>query len=95
MAALHENAAGLSEMVTALAGVEICKEPWRIYYDETENCRSIAYRNGAIADARTVERTFILGGIAILGEGAENELSARIETSCRHASNPSLPEAAR
>ncbi|MEF2827520.1 MAG: DUF3800 domain-containing protein [Eggerthellaceae bacterium] len=80
MAALHENAAGLSEMVTALAGVEICKEPWRIYYDETENCRSIAYRNGAIADARTVERTFILGGIAILGEGAENELSARIES---------------
>lgn len=50
MAALHENAAGLSEMMTALAGVEICKEPWRIYYDETENCRSIAYRNGAIAD---------------------------------------------
>lgn len=79
MAALHENAARLSEMVTALAGVEICKEPWRIYYDETENCRSIAYRNGAISDARTVERTFILGGIAILGEGAENELSARVE----------------
>lgn len=78
MAALHENAAGLSEMVTALAGVEICEEPWRVYYDETENCRSIAYRDGTIADARTMERTFILGGIAILGEGAENELSARI-----------------
>lgn len=27
-----------------------------------------------------MERTFILGGIAILGEGAENELSARIES---------------
>ena len=79
MAALHENAAGLSEMVTALAGVEICEEPWRVYYDETENCRSIVYRDGAISDARTVERTFILGGIAILGEGAENELSARVE----------------
>ena len=79
MAALHENAAGLSEMVTALAGVEICEEPWRVYYDETENCRSIAYRDGAISDARTVERTFILGGIAILDEGAENELSARVE----------------
>lgn len=79
MAALHENAAGFTETIAALAGVEICRELWHIYYDETENCRSIAYKNGAIADARTVERVFILGGIAILSEGAENALSARVE----------------
>lgn len=80
MAELRENAAGFSEAMAALAGVKICREPWRIYYDETENCRSIAYRNGAIADARTVERPFILGGIAILGEGVEDELLVRIES---------------
>ena len=80
VAELRENAAGFSEAMAALAGIKICREPWRIYYDETENCRSIAYRNGAIADARTVERPFILGGIAILGEGVEDELLVRIES---------------
>lgn len=79
MVALHENAAGFSETIAAITGVEICRELWRIYYDETENYRSIVYKNGAIADARTVERVFILGGIAILSEGAEDELSARVE----------------
>lgn len=79
MVAFHENAAGFSETIAVITGVEICRELWRIYYDETENCRSIVYKNGAIADARMVERVFILGGIAILSEGAENELSARVE----------------
>lgn len=77
---LRENAAGLLEAMAVLAGIKICREPWRIHYDETENCRSIAYRNGSIADARTVERPFILGGIAILGEGVEDELLERIES---------------
>lgn len=87
MTALHENAAGLTETMAAIAGIEICREPWRIYYDETENCRSIAHRNGAIADARTVERPFILGGIAILGKMPR--------TSFRRTSSPSFPETGR
>lgn len=46
-------------------GFEICREPWDLYYDETENCRSVSYGNGSIKDPRAIERDFILGGIVI------------------------------
>lgn len=55
-------------------GFEICREPWDLYYDETENCRSISYGSGFIKDARAVERDFILGGVAVTDLGAATRL---------------------
>lgn len=67
----------LAVRCTASAVAELARVEW---HTVGGICRSVAYRNGAIADARTVDRAFILGGIAILGEGVEEELSARIES---------------
>lgn len=55
----------LAESFAKYHGFDICREPWDLYYDETENCRSISYRNGSLRDTRTVERDFILGGIVV------------------------------
>lgn len=55
-------------------GFEICREPWDLYYDETENCRSVSYGGGAIKDAQAIERNFILGGIAVTDPGVTAEL---------------------
>ena len=77
--ALYENIDEFTEALLALAGLKVCREPWRIYYDETENCHSIVYKNETIADRRAIDRAFILGGIAILDEKAENKLAARVE----------------
>lgn len=62
------------EMVAAFHGFEICQEPWRLYYDETGNWRSISYRDGKVRDAHAFERDFILGGIVVTGEAAIPEL---------------------
>lgn len=53
------------EMVAAFHEFEICREPWRLYYDETGNWRSVSYKNGKVKDGRVFERDFILGGIVI------------------------------
>lgn len=61
---MYENE--LSELARTIAefhGFTICEEPWTLYYDETENCRSISYGNNGIKDRRPFERDFILGGI--------------------------------
>ena len=61
---MYENE--LSELARTIAkfhGFAICEEPWTLYYDETENCRSISYGNNGIKDRRPFERDFILGGI--------------------------------
>lgn len=55
----------LAESFAKYHGFEICREPWDLYYDETENCRSISYRDGSLRDTRTVEKDFILGGIVV------------------------------
>ena len=46
---MHEDE--LSELARTIAefhGFTICEEPWTLYYDETENCRSISYGNNGI-----------------------------------------------
>ena len=61
---MHEDE--LSELARTIAefhGFTICEEPWTLYYDETENCRSISYGNNGIKDRRPFKRDFILGGI--------------------------------
>lgn len=55
-----------AELAAAFHGFEICREPWNLYYDETENCRSVSYGSGAIRDARADERDFILGASSLL-----------------------------
>lgn len=61
-------------MVAEFHGFEICQEPWRLYYDETGNWRSISYRDGKVRDAHAFERDFILGGIVVTDEAAIPEL---------------------
>ena len=56
---------GFAERFAEFHGFEICQEPWGLYYDETENCRSVSYGDGKIKDARAIERDFILGGIVV------------------------------
>lgn len=56
---------GFGEMVAAFHGFEICREPWRLYYDETGNWRSVSYKDGKVKDSRVFERDFILGGIVV------------------------------
>lgn len=62
------------EMVASLHGFETCREPWRLYYDETENWRSISYKNGRVNDPRAFEKDFILGGILLTDEAAISDL---------------------
>ena len=59
------SSTALPEMMACMLGYEICHEPWAFYYDETENCRLIRYGERGIVDPRTMERDFILGGIAL------------------------------
>lgn len=72
---MHEN--DLSELARASAayhGFDICEEPWSLYYDETENCRSISYGSKGVKDARPLERDFILGGIMARTDEAKRVL---------------------
>lgn len=79
------------EMVAALHGFDICREPWTLYYDETGNWRSISYKDGKVPDARAFERDFILGGIVVtderalpdLVEGAQKLPAPNGETKCK------------
>lgn len=73
-AAPSDQAMEFGEMVAAFHGFEICREPWRLYYDETGNWRSISYRDGKVKDGRAFERDFILGGIVITDDAALPEL---------------------
>lgn len=52
----------------------ICEEPWSLYYDETENCRSISYGSEGIKDPRPFERDFVLGGIMARTDEAKTAL---------------------
>lgn len=61
---MHEDELGeLARTIAEFHGFTICEEPWTLYYDETENCRSISYGNNGIKDRRPFKRDFILGGI--------------------------------
>lgn len=81
----------LGEIATAFHGFEICREPWRLYYDETGNWRSISYKDGKVKDNRAFERNFILGGIVItddavlptLREGSKNLPAPNGEIKCK------------
>ncbi len=73
-AAPSDPATGFGEMVAAFHGFEICREPWRLYYDETGNWRFVSYRDGRVKDARAFERDFILGGIVVTDDAALPEL---------------------
>lgn len=53
------------EMFASFHGFGICREPWRLYYDETGNWRSVSYKDGMVKDSRVFERDFILGGIVV------------------------------
>lgn len=72
--AASDSHTDFGEMIAAFHGFEICQEPWRLYYDETGNWRSISYRNGKVRDARAFERDFILGGIVVTDDAALPEL---------------------
>lgn len=72
--AASDSPMGFGEMVAAFHGFEICQEPWRLYYDETGNWRSVSYRDGRVRDARAFERDFILGGIVVTDDAALPEL---------------------
>lgn len=72
--AASDSSTDFCEMVAAFHGFEICQEPWRLYYDETGNWRSISYRNGRVRDTRAFERDFILGGIVVTDNAALPEL---------------------
>lgn len=65
----------LAESFANYHGFDICREPWDLYYDETENCRSISYGSGSIKDARSVERDFVLGGIVVTEPRAAVDLA--------------------
>lgn len=69
-----DPATEFGEMVAAFHGFEICQEPWRLYYDETGNWRSVSYKDGKVRDTRAFERDFILGGIAVTDDAALPEL---------------------
>lgn len=72
---MHEsNLRSFAEASAAYQGFEICEEPWRFYYDETENCRSISYGNTGIKDPRALKRDFILGGVMAKTAEAETIL---------------------
>lgn len=67
----------LSELARASAAYHdftICEEPWNLYYDETENCRSICYGSEGIKDLRPFERDFVLGGIMTRTDEAKTVL---------------------
>ena len=72
--AASDSPMGFGEMIAAFHGFEICQEPWRLYYDETGNWRSVSYRDGRVRDARAFERDFILGGIVVTDDAALPEL---------------------
>lgn len=58
---MHEDE--LSELARTIAefhGFTICKEPWTLYYDETENCRSISYGDNGIKDRGRSSATLYL-----------------------------------
>lgn len=80
--AASDSPMGFSEMIAAFHGFEICQEPWRLYYDETGNWRSVSYRDGRVRDARAFERDFILGGIVVTDDaGASRTPRGLQETS--------------
>lgn len=65
-----DPATGFGEMFASFHGFDICQEPWRLYYDETGNWRSVSYKDGMVKDSRVFERDFILGGIVVTDDAA-------------------------
>lgn len=59
-----------SELATT-SGVQPSDAEWTFYYDETSNCRRIAYKGGVIPNEESVSRDFILGGLVFTDEESE------------------------
>lgn len=68
------------EKLAAASGVRPSDMQWVFYYDETGNYRRVSYKDGVVPDERSVNRNFILGGLAFASVEAERQ-AVKIATS--------------